>query len=141
SVGDTYTSTLAVSGGSPSYQFSIVSGSLPPGVTLNATTGVISGKPTSAGTYTFTAKVKDSKGNTDTTTCTIVVNNPALDLQCGTCGSDKATVGKAYSSKLAASGGTPTYTYSISSGSLPPGLTLSNGTISGTPTTAGTYTF
>src|SRR5262245_18049891 len=55
-----------------------------------------------------------------------------------------ATVQSPYSQQLAATGGTPPYTWTLnpSSGSLPPGLTLaSNGTVSGTPTTAGAYNF
>jgi hypothetical protein len=104
---------------------------------------VISGTPTVAGTYTFTAKVTDSSGNSDTDTCTIVVTALPVDLECGTCGSGTATAGTPYSAPLIATGGTPNYTFSIISGSLPPGLTLNatSGVISGTPTTAGTYSF
>jgi hypothetical protein len=144
-VGTAYSSTLTVANGVPSFTFSLASGSspLPPGLSLNASTGVISGTPTTAGTYTFTTMVKDSRGNTDTATCTIVVINPAIDLQCGTCGNSKATAGTAYTSTLKVVGGNTPYTFSLASGSsLPPGLTLNatTGVISGTPTTAGTYT-
>jgi hypothetical protein len=55
------------------YTFSIVSGALPKGITLNTSTGQLSGKPTTAGTFTFTTKVVDANGNSDTDTCTIVV--------------------------------------------------------------------
>ena len=144
SVGATYSATLTASGGTAPYTYSLVSGSsLPPGLTLNSSTGKISGTPTTAGTYTFTSKVVDSKGNSDTATCTIVVSAPPLDLACGTCGNTKAEKGKVYSSTLKATGGTGPYTYTISTGSLPAGITLSSstGVISGTPTTPGTYTF
>jgi len=148
-VGQAYSSTLSVTGGTGPYAFSIVSGSsLPPGLTLNSSTGVISGTPSSSitqtTTYTFTSKVVDAKGNSDTQTCSIKVLVPAIDLDCGACSSSaKATVGQAYAESLTVSNGTPPYTFSITSGSLPPGLTLntSTGAISGTPTTAGTYTF
>ena len=143
-VGQSYSSTLAVVNGVSPYTFSIVSGSLPPGLTLNTTTGKISGTPTTAGTYTFTSKVVDAKGNTDTQTCTIKVVSLPIDLQCGSCGSSSnANVGSSYSATLAVVNGTAPYTFSITSGSLPPGLTLNaaTGVISGTPTTAGTYTF
>ena len=141
--GVAYSATFAVTGATGSVSFSIVSGSLPPGMTLNAGTGTISGSPTTAGTYTFTAKVVDSKGNSDTTTCTITVLSSVLDIQCGTCGATKAMVGTGYSASFAATGGAPSYTYSISSGSLPAGLTLnaSTGALSGTPTASGTFTF
>ncbi len=141
--GTAYSATFAVTGGVPGYTFSIISGSLPAGLTLNASTGVISGTPTSSGTYSFTAKVTDSRGTTDTVTCSIAIAAVALDIQCGTCGNNRATAGTAYSSTLAATGGSGSYTYSIASGSLPAGVTLnsSTGAISGTPTTGGTYTF
>jgi hypothetical protein len=143
SVGASYSSTLSATGGTAPYTFSVAAGSsLPPGLTLNSSTGKIGGTPTAAGTYTFTMKVVDSKGNSDTATCTLVVSAPPLSLQCGTCGGNKATKGALYSVALAATGGTGPYTYSISSGSLPPGVTLSStGAIGGTPTTVGTYTF
>jgi hypothetical protein len=142
-VGTAYSSSLNVTGASGSVVFSIISGSLPPGLTLNSSTGVISGTPTTAGTYTFTSKVVDSKGSSDTQSCTIIVLATAIDLQCGSCGAAKGVVGTSYSSTLKVVGGTPSFTFSIISGSLPPGLTLSNstGTISGTPTKAGSYTF
>src|ERR1019366_8788798 len=75
-VGVPYTSMLAVNGGCSPYTFSIISGSLPAGLTLNPNTGIISGTPTAPGTSTYTAQVKDSCGNTATTTglhCSIIV--------------------------------------------------------------------
>jgi hypothetical protein len=142
-VGTAYSSTLKVVGGTAGFTFSVYSGSLPGGLTLNASTGVISGTPTTAGTFAVTFKVVDSKGLTDTVTCTIVIGTAAIDLQCGTCGATKGTVGTSYSSALKVVGGTPNFTFSITSGALPGGLTLntSTGVISGTPTTAGTFTF
>jgi len=141
--GTAYSAALKVVGGTGPFTFSIISGALPAGVTLSSSTGTISGTPTTAGTYTFTAKVIDSKGATDTVTCTIIVGSTAIDLQCGTCGAAKGSAGTAYSSALKVVGGTPGFTFSIISGSLPAGLTLntSTGVISGTPTTAGSYTF
>ncbi|MCU1237169.1 MAG: Ig family protein, partial [Candidatus Solibacter sp.] len=142
-VGSPYSATFQVTGGVAGYTFSLTAGSLPAGLTLNAGTGVISGTPTTAGTYTFTAKVTDSKGTTDTITCTIAIVAVPLDIQCGTCGSNRVYVGQSYSVQLAASGGSAPYIYSIYAGSLPAGLTLNaaTGVISGSPTTPGTYTF
>ncbi|MGH9642488.1 MAG: putative Ig domain-containing protein [Terriglobales bacterium] len=142
-VGVAYSSALVATGWVPPYTFSIISGSLPPGLTLNTSTGAITGTPTQAGTFNFTAQVVDSTGTqagTATANCQIVVSPPAITL---TCPSGAAQIGMAYNSALVVSGGTPPYTFSITSGSLPPGLTLntSTGAITGTPTQAGTFNF
>jgi hypothetical protein len=68
-----YNQTLSVSGGLAPYTWS-VTGSLPTGLSLNASTGGISGKPTTSGTYSFTVKVTDSLGNTATQSLSIKVN-------------------------------------------------------------------
>jgi len=143
-VGVGYSSSLSVTGGTSPYTYSITYGSLPPGLTLNTTTGAITGSPTTPGTYTFTSKVVDKNGSSDTTTCTVKIVGVTIDIECGACGQNaNPTTGIAYSESVSVNGGTAPYTYSISSGSLPPGLTLntSSGVISGTPNTAGTYTF
>ena len=69
----TYSQSLSVSGGSAPFTWS-VTGSLPPGLSFNASTVVISGKPTTSGTYSFTVKVTDSLGNTATQSLSIKVN-------------------------------------------------------------------
>src|SRR5207244_9684918 len=61
-VGVPYNSALVASGGIPPYTFSIISGALPPGLTLNPATGAITGIPTDAGNFPFTAQVVDSAG-------------------------------------------------------------------------------
>jgi hypothetical protein len=134
---------MSVTGGTPNYTYSIISGSLPPGLTLNGSTGVISGTPTTAGTYQFTSKVVDSKGKSDTAICTIQVVGAPVNLDCGPCSAGKATAGIAYSATMKVTGGTAPFTFSLTSGALPAGLTLntSTGVISGTPTTAGTSNF
>ena len=139
-VGIPYSSALTAAGGVTPYTFSISSGALPGGLSLNASTGAVTGLPTKAGTFTFGATVTDSTGKTATISCTITVAPSTLSL---TCPANTGQVGIAYSSALAASGGTPPYTFSIGSGSLPPGLTLntSTGAITGTPTTAGAFSF
>ncbi len=143
-VGVAYSSALLASGGAPPYTFSITSGSLPTGLTLNPSTGAITGTPTAYGTFNFTAQVVDSRGTaagTTTSNCSIVIAPPQITLTCPA--ATTGTVGVAYSSSLTAGGGVPPYTYSITSGSLPAGLMLnsSTGAITGTPTTAGTFNF
>jgi hypothetical protein len=140
-----YSETVSVSGGAGGFIFSLASGSspLPPGLSLNSTTGVISGTPTTPGDYSFTTKVVDSKGNTDTTVCTIKVIEPPLNVGPGTCGDSKGHTGQSYSGTPYATGGSGSYSYSLDSGSLPDGFTYNNktGTVSGTPTHSGTWVF
>jgi hypothetical protein len=72
--GQSYSATEKATGGTGGYKYQVTSGSLPPGLTLNASTGVISGTPrVLLGSYTFTTKVTDSAGNSDTVVCTIEV--------------------------------------------------------------------
>jgi len=68
-----YSATLAATGGTPPYSWAIISGSLPPGLTLNSSTGVISGTPTGAGTYSFTVQVTDATSATATASLSITV--------------------------------------------------------------------
>ena len=144
--GTAYTTTLQASGGTTPYSWSMSSGALPAGLTLAARTGVISGTPTTAGTFSFTAKVTDSTAptaQTATQSFSITVAAAVTPVQITTSSIPSAQVGTAYTTTLAASGGTTPYGWSISSGGLPAGLTLAaaSGTISGTPTTAGTFSF
>ena len=141
-VGEAYSQTLAATGAA-AITWSIESGSLPAGLTLSGNT--ISGTPTTAGTFTFTVKAGNSVGN-DTKKLSIVVQAAPVEPDPGqppvitTTTLSGGKVGEAYSQTLAATGAAA-ITWSIESGSLPAGLTLSGNTISGTPTTAGTFTF
>jgi len=69
-----YSSTLAATGGTAPYSWSIVSGGLPAGLTLGASTGVIAGTPTGTGTSSFTIQVTDSKSLTATKSLSITIN-------------------------------------------------------------------
>jgi arylsulfatase A-like enzyme/phosphodiesterase/alkaline phosphatase D-like protein len=70
-----YNQSLAASGGTPAYTWSITAGSLPPGILLNSA-GVFAGTATSAGTYTFTASAADSGGHTTSKSFTITSSVP-----------------------------------------------------------------
>ena len=144
-VGQTYSGQLAASGGTAGYTFSINSGSsLPTGLALNAT-GAITGTPTATNTNPTTFRVEDStipnqQFATKSLTITINAAPPPL-LITTTSPLPAGTENQAYSTTLAATGGTPQLAWSLASGSpaLPNGLTLSSGgLVSGTPTTAGT---
>ncbi len=120
--------------------WSVESGTLPAGLTLNSS-GVISGKPTTAGTTTSTFRVKATLGSQSVSKeFSITINGSGPAIRITTTSLPSGTVNASYSAILAAD--SSAVTWSIASGSLPAGLTLSNsGTISGTPTTAGTSTF
>ena len=137
------TVTLAASDGTTPYTWSITTGSLPQGLTLGGTLGTISGQPTASGTSNFTVQVLDAKGVTNTKAFTIniaagltITTPPVLP---------GGTIGSPYSATVAAAGGTKPYTFTVTAGSLPSGLTFtsssSGGTITGIPNSSGTFTF
>ncbi|WP_395751928.1 putative Ig domain-containing protein [Prosthecobacter sp.] len=133
-IGTAYSQTLNATGGTASYTWAVSSGTLPAGLTLNASTGVISGTPTTANGagVSLTFRATDANGCQGTLTATLQVC-PVLSMSPATL--TTAIQGSAYSQSLTTTGGTAAYTYSLSSGTLPAGLTLSSaGVISGTPT-------
>ena len=137
--GVAYNQTLTVSGGVSPYTWTVSAGSLPSGMSLGSSTGVISGTATAAGASSFTVKVTDSASNTGTQALSIVVTN---NLGITTSSLPVASTGVAYSFALGAAGGTAPYSFSVSAGSLPTGLSLtSGGVISGTPEVAGNTSF
>ncbi|MBR7627542.1 tandem-95 repeat protein [Aeromonas popoffii] len=225
SVGTSYSETLSASGGTAPYTYAITAGALPAGLSLNTSTGVISGTPSASGTsnlsvtatdansasgsqaytltigaqapvanavsatvaanssanpitlnisggaassvavasaashgtasasgtsitYTptagfsgadsFTYTATNASGTSSPATVTITVSAPSISLSPTTLGN--GSVGTSYSETLSASGGTAPYTYAITAGALPAGLSLntSTGVISGTPSASGT---
>jgi len=138
--GVSYNQTLAVSGGTAPFTWSLQSGSLPAGLSLVASTGAITGTPTSYGTSNFTAKVTDNVNASATKALSIIINPAALVIT--STAVPNAALSVAYSTTLAATGGVTPYTWALASGSLPAGLSLtSGGVISGTPTATGTSSF
>jgi hypothetical protein len=134
-----YSQTVQTSGGTAPISFAITSGSLPTGLTLNASTGIISGAPTAAGSYAFTVQATDANGVTASQPYSVTIGTFAI----ATATLTTPLIGQAYSRTVQTSGGTAPVTFAISAGTLPAGLSLnaSTGVISGTPTTAGAYTF
>ena len=142
-VGHHYSFQMQSSGGGPPYTWSLALGHLPPGVSLNATTGVMAGMPIQAGKYSFTIEVSDSTFNQTLTaiqSLNLIVTPPPLTIVSPTLPDGR--VGAPYHAQLQAIGGTPPYIWLIVSGSLASGVELNamTGEITGTPTLAGTST-
>ena len=138
-VGVVYASTtLVATGGLAPYTFSLASGALPGGITLSAG-GTVSGTPTANGTFNFTARVTDSAGQTATVNLTSVIR-PPVSISTLSLPSGQVTV--AYSANVVGSGGSLPYSFAITAGSLPTGLTISSaGAITGTPSASGIFSF
>ena len=138
-VGSPYSQTLTASYGTAPYTWSIVSGRLPFGLSLSPSTGVISGTPTSALTTLVTFQVADSSTPPQTAAVTLTVSIAAPGpVSISTTSLASGTVGAPYAQTLSAVGGQAPYSWSLTSGVLPAGLTLSTstGTIGGTPRAA-----
>jgi hypothetical protein len=138
-VGTFYSQALSVSGGATPYSWVVIAGALPSGLLFSNNSGTITGTPTFAGTMSFTVAVSDflsPSHATQTFSLTIasgltITTNPTMP---------SGNVGTFYSQALAASGGVTPYFWSLASGALQSGLSLSNsGTVAGTPTAQGTF--
>jgi large repetitive protein len=153
-VGGAFAQDFFVSGGAAPYTWSVASGQLPPGLTLQTTAGPrdanneLAGTPTTAGTFGFTMRLTDYNGQQATQKFTVTIDPP---LQVTPTTLPAGTVGVPYSHDLdlSAQGGTPPYNWFVVNNisELPPGLTLDttapdfNNVLAGTPTQAGTFSF
>ena len=139
-----YTFTLTASGGTGTQTWNLASGSLPVGLNLSAN-GVITGTPTTAaGTSSPTFRVRDSGNPQQTATklLSITINLPAAP-NIATTTLAAGTFNVAYNQTVSVTGGIGALVWGVTSGGLPPGLNLnpSNGNISGTPTSSGSFNF
>jgi hypothetical protein len=132
-----YAETIASGGGAAPYAFTVSAGTLPAGIVFDGATGALSGIPTTLGTYDFTIKATDANGCAGSRqyagrVCPVITVTANLP---------NGVVGTAYSQPLSASGSPDLpYAFSVTGGALPDGLDLVAGALTGTPTTAGTYT-
>ena len=136
-VGVAYSQQLTVTGGTAPFTWSISSGTLPAGLTLNATTGLLSGTPTAAGSSPVTIRVVDASGQIATRAVTLVIAaTPGLVFTPAA-----GEVGVPYGQQPTLTGGTGPFTWRISAGSLPAGVTINaaTGLVSGTPTASGNF--
>ncbi|MBX7218680.1 MAG: putative Ig domain-containing protein [Blastocatellia bacterium] len=139
-IGVAFSQTFTQTGGfGESITFALASGTLPTGLTLG-TNGLLSGTPTQAGTFPITVRATDQNNCSGTgPTYNLVISCPAISISPTTL--SPAMQGVAYSQLLTASPAA-TYNFSVPGGGLPIGISLTGGgTLSGTPTQAGTFTF
>jgi len=140
--GSAYSQTLTASGGTSPYTFMVTAGAVPAGLTL-ASSGVLAGTPTASGTFNFTVTATDTGVPTSGSRAyALTVAAPTLALPATAL--PGATSGRAYSATInPASGGVAPYTYAVSAGALPAGISLdgATGTLSGTPTAVGDFAF
>jgi len=145
-IGVVYSQVLSASGGTGPYTFTLLSGSLPPGLSLSSN-GTLSGTATAAGSFTFSIQAQDSTGGgsggpyTGSHSFSVIIAAPSIVVEPGAL--PNATVGASYSETVSASGGSGTYTYAVTGGALPAGLSLNSatGALTGTATTVGVATF
>lgn len=136
-----YTGSTKATGGTTPFNFTVASGSLPPGLNISIgpdqRTLVIDGTPTAAGIYTFAIRATDANGLFMQKTYTITIGS-AID----NCPLPDGNAESKYSQQLNAPGVGAGSTFTLVGGSLPAGLTLSSsGLVSGYPTVPGTSNF
>jgi uncharacterized protein (TIGR03437 family) len=130
--------TISATGGAPPYTFSLLSGSLPTGLTLQPS-GTITGVPLNAGTFGFTVRATDKTGASAVGSYFVTIMPPPLTLLSATpLASGMVTVDYPLQT-ITASGGVPPYQFTVTSGTIPAGLSLAlDGAVTGIPTAAGT---
>ena len=136
-IGQSYNQTLSASGGTSPYVWSVVSGQLPAGLSLNGATGTIAGTASLRGTFTVTLQVRDSFNNAGTRALTMVVGPPVIS----TASLPTATINSQYTQTMVAGGtvGAVTWTLNTNNSPLLTWLSLSSaGVLSGTPPAYGT---
>ena len=134
--GQPYTFALSASGGFPPYKlWSVQSGTLPTGITLNETSGQLTGTPIEDGSFSFEVQVTDAAGATGSAQLQLTVD-PPLPLAVSSTPLPAGYVGLVYRAPLAATGGIPPFTWKVE-GDLPAGILLNGGYLLGIPLVAG----
>jgi hypothetical protein len=144
-VGTPYSATLSASGGTPPYLWTLTAGTLPAGLALNGASGVLAGTPAASGSTPLSLQLTDSSKPARIQSVALVLNISSGvvpgGLQITTTALPAGAVGTPYNALLSASGGTPPYTWTLTGGALPAGLSLApSGAIAGTPTAAANAT-
>ncbi|MBI2378734.1 MAG: putative Ig domain-containing protein [Deltaproteobacteria bacterium] len=137
-LGGAYDQKVQARGGTGAYAFRIASGALPDGLSLASATGQIKGTASSPGTHSFGIEVKDGAGQTANAALRLFVTPDPLLIETTSLQEAQETID--YAVSLSAHGGVAPYAWSLASGELPAGITLSTeGQLLGAPTVAGTF--
>lgn len=139
-IGEPYSELISVLGGAMPYTFSVTQGGLPTGMSLNVD-GTLTGTPAATGVFNFVVTVTDANGCSASAPYTVHINCADMTLQPEAL--PDLVPNSAYDATLSVSGGASPYTFAVTSGSLPPGLTLdaNTGEISGTTANSGNFQF
>lgn len=138
-VGTPYSASVQAVGGNAPYKYALLAGNLPAGLSLSDS-GTLQGTPTAPGDYSFSAQVTDASGSSANGSFSVSISAAPLTLTLGTF--PAGVVGSDYPVQiLTPAGGATPYTFALSSGSLPGGLTLSGNQISGVPIATGSFSF
>lgn len=139
--GVAYSTKIAVTGGVPPYSYSFFSGSWCACLTFDRSTGTISGIPDAPVSYTAGLNVSDSQGRFASTNLTLPISAGPLYVANSTL--PGATVGAVYDELIPVRGGAPGYSFAVTGGAVPPGMTFDNtvGNVRGIPSASGTYSF
>ncbi len=141
--GSAYVHAFAASGGAAPYAFQLIGGALPNGLVLGAD-GRINGTPTEAGSFSLTVQVTDSSTGLGPFTAQrqYALQVAAPQIVFALAALPQATHAGAFNQTISVSGGTAPYTYAVTAGSLPQGVSLSTaGVLAGAPSQAGSFAF
>lgn len=142
--GTFYSQSVAATGGTEPYIYSVTVGVLPPGLALDPDTGIISGTPDTPGIYRFTISAIDDSFCIGSQDYTIIINPegcPVIDISPDVL--PNASSGTPYDEMLTATGGVSPYVWVVSAGELPDGLVLdpATGNLSGIPAVDDVFSF
>jgi subtilisin-like proprotein convertase family protein len=141
--GTAYNQSVVV-GPTNGYTFAVTTNVLPPGLSLNAATGAITGTPSAPGNYTFVVTATGLNGCAKSQSYNLLITGTCATITVNPTTLPNGTLGTAYPlTTVSATGGVAPYTFAVTQGALPAGLALNGttGEITGTPTAAGTLSF